>query len=429
MIAASIGLGVLFALMLAGVPIGYAMGVVGFFGFALLVGWAPAASMVGQIAFDNSLTYALSVLPLFILMGNFVASSRLSDELYAASNAFVGHWRGGLAIATIMACGAFSSISGSSLATAATMSRVAMPSMRRYGYDEGFAAGAIAAGGTLGILIPPSVILVLYGILTNTDIGKLLIAGLIPGLFGIACYVLAVVFVTRLRPGWGPAGGRIGLKPRLAALSRVWGVLILFALVMGGIYLGVFTPTEAAGVGAGGSFLFALSRGTVRLSALAEILGTTIRTTTAMFSVLIGALVFSSFIEVAGFPALLKSFVGGLDAPPLAVLLVILAIYVVLGCLFDSISMIFLTIPIFFPIIAALQLDPIWFGILLVVVVEIGLITPPVGMNVFVLRSSLPEVPTGRIFRGVAPFILADVVRLAVLISFPAMTLVLPRLM
>jgi tripartite ATP-independent transporter DctM subunit len=424
-----VGFCCLLCLMLLGVPIGFSMGIVGFVGFTVLVGAGPAAAMTAQIAFDNSLTYSLSTLPLFILMGNFVASSRLSDELYEASYAFVGHVKGGLAMATILACGAFSAICGSSLATAATMSRVAMPSMRHYGYDEGFAAGSIAAGGTLGILIPPSVILVLYGILTNTDIGKLLVAGLLPGLVGILCYIAAVVGVARWKPAWAPQAQKSTWEQRAKALSRIWGVMLLFTLVIGGLYLGVFTATEAAGIGAGGSLLFALARRSFSRRQLLDMLVETVRTTAVMFSILIGALIFSNFLEVTGLPGALKDLVAGLAMSPLMLLAVILGIYILLGCLLDSISMIFLTIPIFFPIIVENGIDPIWFGILLVVVIEIGLITPPVGMNVFMLRATLPEIPTGRVFRGVYPFIAADIVRLGVLFGFPAISLILPGLM
>lgn len=429
MIALSIGLAGLLALMLLGVPIGFAMGLVGFVGFGALIGWAPAGAMLGQVAFDNTVTYTMSVLPLFILMGNFVTFARLSEELYAASNAFLGHLPGGLSMATIVACGAFSAISGSSLATAATMSKVAIPSMSKYGYAPGFAAGSVAAGGTLGILIPPSVILVIYGIMTTTDIGKLLIAGIVPGLLGILLYTAAVATVVRVWPHLAPPGDRTPWPMRLRSLARVWGVVVLFILIMGGIYLGVFTPTEAAGVGAAGSFLFALSRRSLNWERFFKALASTCRTTAALFILLIGALTFSNFIEVAGLPAMLASFVGGLELSPITLLLVVLAIYVALGCFFDTISMLFLTLPLFFPIIAASGIDPIWFGILLVVAMEVGLITPPVGMNVFVMRATTPDLPTSRIFLGVTPFVIADVGRLGLLIAVPGLALWLPSLM
>lgn len=419
----------LFALILLRVPIGFAMATVGFLGVAALIGWRPALAMAQQITFDTGLAYELSVVPLFVLMGNFVTRAGLSDELYEASYAWLGHRRGGLAMATIVACGGFSAICGSSLATAATMARVAMPPMRRFGYAESLAAGSIAAGGTLGILIPPSVILVLYGIMTGQDIGLLFAAGLLPGMLGVVCYLGAIAAVTRADPALGPPGDAHSVAEKLRATARVWGVLLLFVVVMGGIYAGVFTPTEAAGIGAFGGFLFALARKTLTWSSLGSVLVQSAETTAMLFFVLIGALLFSNLVNLAGLPDVLSELVAGLSAPPLLVIAAVLLIYLLLGCVLESLSMVLLTVPVFYPLVADLGFDLIWFGVVVVVVTEISLITPPIGLNVFVLKSVLPEISTGQIFRGVTPFWLADIVRLALIVLIPMIALWLPQLL
>lgn len=426
MIEALIGLAALLALAFLRVPIAFAMLLTGFAGMAWVGSMRGALANVGQTAFDAAISYELSVVPLFVLMGNLVARARLAGELYDASNAFLGHRRGGLAMATIVACGGFSAICGSSLATAATMSKVAMPSMRRYGYDDALATGSIAAGGTLGILIPPSVILVIYGILTQTSIGKLFAAGVIPGMIAILFYLAAVRWATWRRPESGPAGERIGWPGRLMALRRVWGVLMLFALVMGGIYGGVFSPTEAAGIGAAGAFGFALLRRALTLRTLFDVLLESATTTAMLFTVLIGALVFANFVNLTDFPQALLAVADRFHDTPWVVILAILVIYVALGTVFESLSMILLTVPIFFPLVMELGYDPVWFGIIVVVVTEISLITPPVGLNVFVLKGVLPDVRTSTIFRGVMPFFVADLFRLALLTAVPILSLWLP---
>jgi tripartite ATP-independent transporter DctM subunit len=427
--AALVGFAALFALLFAGVPIAWGMALVGAVGFATYTGSGPALAMVGQLAYETSMNYGLSVLPLFILMGNLVTQSRLSDELYRASNAFVGHWRGGQAMATVLACGGFAAVSGSSIATAATMAKVAMPPMRRLGYSNRLAAGAIAAGGTLGILIPPSVIMVIYGIMTRTDIGKLFVAGIVPGIIGVICYMGAVRWTTWRDPQSGPPAPRVPWSGRWPALAGVRGVLVLFVLVIGGIYLGWFTPTEAAGIGAAGAFGFALLRRTLTADGLLAVLLETAKTTAMMFAVLIGALLFSNFVNVAGLPQAMTRFVLGQGFPPLGVIGLILLVYLVLGCVLESLSMVLLTVPVFFPIVQQLGFDPVWFGILVVMVIEISLITPPIGLNVFVLRTVLPDVPTTEVFRGVLPFIAADVLRLALVTLVPAIVLFLPNMM
>jgi tripartite ATP-independent transporter DctM subunit len=426
---AVVGFFALFTLLFLGLPIGFGMGLVGFVGYAFLVGPEPASLRLGQIAFETGLSYSLSVLPLFILMGNFINRAGLSKELFAAANAFVGHWRGGLAMATIVACGGFSAVSGSSLATAATMAKIAIPSMRQYGYHDRLATGTVAAGGTLGILIPPSTILVIYGIITQSDIGKLFAAGILPGILGIFLYMAAIAAITWINPALGRPGQRVAASERLHALKDVWGVIALFALVMGGIYFGVFTPTEAAGVGASGAFLFALARHKLSLAVLRDVLIESAHTTTMLLTILIGALVFTDFINVSGTPRVIVDWIEGLKVPPLAIIVGIMAMYVVLGCLLDGLAMMLLTVPILFPIVAKLGFDLIWFGIVVVVVLEIGLLTPPIGLNVFVLRTIFPEVGAATMFKGILPFFLVDLVRLAILVAFPGFVLLLPSLM
>jgi tripartite ATP-independent transporter DctM subunit len=429
----------LLLLCFARLPIAFAMGIVGFAGFALLRGFPAALGQLEKIAFSTGINYELSVLPLFILMGNFVTSARLSEDLYKAANAFLGHRRGGLAMGTVVACAGFASVCGSSVATAATMAKVAMPSMRRYGYSDALATGSIAAGGTLGILIPPSVIMVIYGIMTQTNIGKLFVAGILPGIVGAFFYLLAVQYVIRRDPRAGPPGGRQGWRQRALTLKDVWGVLALFLLVMVGIYGGIFTPTEAAGIGASGAFLFALYRRELNWTKLYGVLLESATTTAMLFMVLIGATLFSDFINQAGFSEALLEFVDRLGVNRWGVLVAVILVYVLLGCVLESLSMILLTVPVFFPLIMSLGFDQaigttpelvqVWFGVLIVVVVEISLLTPPVGLNVFVLRSMLPDVSTGTIFRGVVPFFVMDLFRIAVLAGFPAIAILLPAFM
>lgn len=428
---ALIGFGILLLLIFLRVPIALAMGLVGLTGFAYLsnFNWTPALSMAARNTIDITQEYSLSVVPLFILMGNFVTRAGLSHELYRASHAFLGHRPGGLSMATVVACGGFSAICGSSLATAATMAKVAMPPMRKYGYSDALATASIAAGGTLGILIPPSVILVIYGVLTEQSIRELFAAGFIPGMLGVLLYLAAVYYTVHRDPSAGPRGEPQSFSQKMQALAGVWGTLSLFVVVMGGIYAGVFTPTEAAGVGAGGAFVIALSRKRLTFRVLLEILTETAVTTTTLFTVLIGALIFSNFINRAGLPDELLSFVGGLDVGPMTVIFVILLIYIVLGCVLESLSMLLLTVPMFFPLVQSLGFDLVWFGIVVVIVTEISLITPPVGLNIFVLSSVLPDVKTSTIFKGVTPFWFADIVRLTLIVLIPALSLWLPNLL
>lgn len=429
MIDWTLGILALLALLVAGVPIALAMTIVALVGLSVLLGFDPTLAMLGQVFYDNAMNYTLSVMPLFVLMGNFVVKAGLADDLYEAANAWLRHYRGGLAMATIVACGGFSSVCGSSLATAATMARVSMPAMRRYGYSDGLATGTIAAGGTLGILIPPSIVLVLYGVITQSDIGKLFLAGILPGVVGIIGYLIAVR-LSLLRSGeHAQAAEPLPWSTRLRATGGIAGVLILFLGVIGGIYLGAFTANEAAGVGAFGAFVLALLRRRLHRAALYEILVETGRMTAMLFFVLFGGVLFANFVNIAGLPADLSHWITLFGADPLLIILTILAIYLLLGMVLESISMVLLTVPIFFPIVTGLGFDAIWFGIFVVVAVEISLITPPVGLNVFVLKAVLPEVPTRAIFRGVLPFVLIDIVRILLLIGVPSIALVIPARM
>ncbi|WP_341236154.1 TRAP transporter large permease [uncultured Sulfitobacter sp.] len=445
MTAALIGFFIVIALVLVRMPIVFAMGLVGTLGFAYERGGSildgrgltAAVSMVGRQITDTAQDYGLSVIPLFILMGLFVNKGGMARELYAVSNAFLGHMRGGLAMATVAACGGFSAICGSSLATAATMSKVAMPEMRRFGYSDELSTASIAAGGTLGILIPPSVILVIYGLLTETSIGKLFMAGIIPGLMGILFYLFAVRWVVWRSPDAGPAGPRSTWAERLKALRSVWAVLLLFFLVIGGLYGAfdfepinlTFSPTEAAGMGAMGAFLIAMGRGGLSFKAIVEVLTETAVTSASLFAVLIGAAIFSNFINLAGLPEALIGLVTAYGLSPYVVMLFILLVYIVLGCVFESLSMLLLTVPIFFPLVTSLGFDPIWFGIVVVVVVEISLITPPVGLNVFILKGVVGDVSTRTIFKGVTPFWIADIIRLILIVALPIIALFLPNQM
>jgi tripartite ATP-independent transporter DctM subunit len=437
MTVALIGFAVLLLLIIiARIPIAFGMGIVGFAGFAYLQGmtfdnmmtfnWNSSLSMAAKRVVDTAQEYNLSVIPLFILMGNLVTKSGLSQELYRASYSFLGHKKGGLSMATVVACGGFSAICGSSLATSATMAKVAMPQMRKYGYADSLATASIAAGGTLGILIPPSVILVLYGLMTETSIRELFAAGFIPGFLGILFYLGAVKWTVWRDPSTGPCGEKMSWGERALAMKGVLGVLSLFLVVMGGIYFGIFTPTEAAGIGAGGAFIIALARRTLTLSGLFETLTDTARTSGMLFVVLIGALIFSDFINRAGLPADLFTMVSQLDVSPMLVIFAILGIYIVLGMVFESLSMMLLTVPIFYPLVQSLGFDLVWFGIVVVVVTEISLITPPVGMNVFVLSAVLKDVKAKTIFKGVTPFWCADIVRLILVTLVAPIALALP---
>ncbi|HXT81077.1 MAG TPA: TRAP transporter permease [Acetobacteraceae bacterium] len=425
-VVALIGFVVLFALMLLRVPVGMAMGLVGVSGFGYLVGGEPALKMVGQTSMRVVTDYTFGVIPMFLLMGSIVSRSGMSRELFQAANRFIGHRRGGLGLATIAACAGFAAISGSSVATAATFSTVAYPEMRRFDYPQSFATGVIAAGGTLGAMFPPSIVLAVYGLITQQDIGKLFMAGVLPGLLAVCMYMTTIGVIGRARPGWLPTAPIATWQERLQAVKEVWAPLLLFVFVIGGLYGGLFTPTEAGGMGAGGAFLISVVRRKLsRDDMLASLLQAT-RTAAAVFTVLIGAILFGYFLTVTQTPQKVTAFITGLGLSPHGALVLIMLMYLVLGCLMDAMAMVILTVPIIFPAITALGFDPIWFGVIVVMTVELGLIHPPVGMNVFVIKTVVKDVSFSTIFLGVIPFVLTDIARLAVLIAFPAIATFLP---
>ncbi|MFL4979520.1 MAG: TRAP transporter large permease [Xanthobacteraceae bacterium] len=428
-VVAILGFVVLFVLMLLRVPVGMAMGLVGVSGFAYLVGGGPALKNVGHTTMRTVTDYNFAVIPLFLLMGSFASTSGMSRELFRGANAFLGHLRGGLGIATIAACGGFAAICGSSVATAATFSTVAYPEMRRHGYPDSFATGVIAAGGTLGIMIPPSTVLAVYGLITEQDIGKLFIAGIVPGLLAVSMYILTINIIGWTRAGFLPTGERATWKERVAALRDIWAVLLLFVFIIGGLYGGVFTATEAAGMGAGGAFVIGLLRRRLSVDGILRSLLETTRTTAAIFTILIGALLFGYFLTVTQVPQKATEFLVGLGLGRYGVLAIIMLMYLVLGCLMDALAMIILTVPIIFPVIKELGFDSIWFGVIIVMTVELGLIHPPVGMNIFVIKSVIEDMKISTIFYGVLPFIVTDLIRLVILIAFPILATWLPSKM
>ena len=426
---AILGFVILFILMLLRVPVGMAMGLVGVVGYSYIAGAGPALKLVGQTSMRTVTDYTFGVIPMFMLMGAFVSVSGVSKELFKAANAFIGHLRGGLGVATILACGGFAAICGSSVATAATFSTVAYPEMRRFGYPQSFSAGVIAAGGTLGAMLPPSTVLAVYAILTQQDIGKLFMAGVGPGLLAMMMYVMTIVIIVLVRPEWLPSHKAENKGAKLEGLKNVWAPLVLFVFVIGGLYGGFFTPTEAGGVGATGAFILGVLRGKLDKAGIKEALLSATRTSAAVFTVLIGALIFGYFLTITQTPQRLTELLTGLGLGKYGVLALIMLMYLVLGCLMDAMAMIILTVPIIFPVIVQMGFDPIWFGVIIVMTVELGLIHPPVGMNVFVIKSVIKEVSFSTIFKGVLPFVVTDLLRLLILILFPIIALWLPSKM
>ncbi|WP_207457389.1 TRAP transporter large permease [Azospirillum sp. SYSU D00513] len=412
-----------------GFPVAVAMAVIGVAGFWWLNGWMGAAFILGSSPFEAIFPYSLSVVPLFVMMGVFAARAGLSRSLFDMVNGFFGHVRGGLAVTAIGACALFGAICGSSLATVATMGRVAIPEMKRHGYSDSLSSAAIAAGGTLGVLIPPSILLVIYGILTQTSIGQLFIGAIVPGMLGAVLYGVAVIIRVRMAPELAPPTPRTGWTARIASLGRVWGVVLLFTLVIGGIYLGLFSPTEAAAVGAVGAFLLALVSGELDRAAFRDAVRETAGLTGMIFFILIGASLFNYFLETTGLPNALIGLIQNSGLSPAVVLILIMLFYIVLGCFMDSMSMILLTVPFLAPVAQALGYDMVWFGILIVTVAEIGLITPPIGMNLFVVQATVPGLTQRAVVSGILPFILADILRLILLAAIPALTLWLPSRM
>ena len=416
-------------LMALNVPIGISMLIVGFTGFAMISGFDPAIFVLGTAPFDAVSKYTLSVLPLFVLMGNLANSSNLSRNLYDAAYAVVGHYKGGLAMSTVGACAGFGMICGSSIATAATMSQMAGPEMRRHGYSDALISGSIASGGTLGIIIPPSVILVIYAYLTEQSVQELFFAALVPGLIAVILYMVAIRIYLLIYPKEGGYGIKMPMNERIAAISKVFPVFLIFAIMMGGLYLGFFTATESAAVGVILVLVFIFFRGQLTYELLREAIWTTIRTVGSLYLIVIGASIFNYLITVTQLPFAVVDFINELNLTPLGIFLVICAFYIVLGTVMDSLAMLFLTIPVFFPVIVDAGIDPVWFGIFAVIVVEFGLISPPVGMNLFVIKGVMQSTPLQTIWFGTLPFLVTDIVRLGLIIAFPAICLYLPGLM
>lgn len=416
----------LFALMLLRVPIGIAMGIVGVGGFAAIVGPTPALNLLAQSPIRTITDFNLSLIPFFILMGVLATNSGMSRELFRAGQAWLGSFRGGMALSTIASCAGFAAISGSSVATAATMTKVALPEMQRSGYRDHVATGVIAAGGTLGILIPPSVVLAVYGFITEQDVGKLFIAGIIPGLLAIVMYMLAfrVTYARGL-----PAGEPFDLRNAIRSLRDVWAVLALFIAIIGSIYLGVVTATEAAAVGSVLTALIGVIRGRLGWRSILDSLVEALRTSVAIYTILIGAILFGYFLAITQTPQKITAWLVGLDIGAYPTLALILVFFLLLGCILDAMAMIILLVPIVFPVVTQLGFDPIWFGIIVVMTVELGLITPPVGMNVFVINSIAREVPLQKVFQGVIPFVAVDIIRLILLVAVPSIVLFLPTTM
>ena len=429
MTEALVGFLAIFSLALLRMPLAFSMGIVGIVGIGLTRGWMPALASTAQVVQETGFAYTLSVIPLFILMGNFVARAGLAHELFHAAYTFIGHRRGGLAHATIAACAGFGAICGSSIATAATMSKVAYPSMKKLGYSDALSTGVIAAGGTLGIMIPPSTIMVIYGIVTETHIGKLFAAGVFPGILTAILLMLAVVIMTSRDPEHAPAGEKFTWAQRMEALRGIRGVLLLVIVVLGGIYGGIFTATEGAGMGAAGAFLFAWARKALTWRSLIDILVESARTTGMLFTLLIAATIFANFVNFTTMPSDLKEWITHLGLSPVMVVGAMMVIYIILGTVMEELTMVLLTIPLFFPIVVQLGFDPVWFGVLIVMVIQIGLISPPVGMNLFVLNTLLPKVGLGTIFRGCWPFVGMQIITLGILLLFPSLSLYLPSLM
>jgi tripartite ATP-independent transporter DctM subunit len=403
-------------------PVALAMGLTGFVGFGLIVTFDAAMSILDSGPFETLSNYGFSPIPMFILMGVFASKARMSAELFSGARTLFGGWRGGMALAAVSSCGVFSAISGSSLATAASMARVALPEMRKHGYAPSLATGTLAAGGTLGIMIPPSIALLLYALITEQSVGDMFIAGVIPGLLGLVLYCCAIAVTVWLKPNLAQPGEPTTLKQKIVGLKGLSGFGAIFAFIIGGIYGGLFTPTEAAAVGAAGTLLIALVRG-MTWKDFKDAVEETLFLSAMIFFMIIGAEIFGYFLSVSRISFSLAEFVAGMDLAPFAVLMCVLLLYMVLGCVMDSLAMLLLTVPVVYPVIIQAGFDPVWFGIVSVITVELGLITPPVGMNVFVIKTVAPDVPIADIFKGVFPFVLSDLVRLALLILFPSLAL------
>lgn len=420
------GLAILLLLIALRMPIGLALGVVGIGGTWALLGWDTLVFALGSAPVEAMSNFTLSVLPLFIFMGILAVKAGFAESLYQAAYAFVGHRRGGLAIASIVACGGFGAVSGSSLATVAAMGKLAVPEMLRYGYSRPLAAGSVATAGTVAILIPPSLPMIIYALLTEVSIGKLFAAGILPGILAVLLYSLTTVAWMWLRPQDGPAGERMAWIDRLRALGGVWGVVSIFLLVLGGIFGGLFSPTEGASVGAAGALLLGILSGKIDWRAFVDAVSETVVLTAAILFVVIGVSLFSFFVTGAHFPQFLSETIGNLDLSKYLVLAIVVLLLIVLGCFLDVIAIVFVTTPVLFPIMHDLGFHPVWYGIVTMMVVEFGAVTPPIGMNIFVLAKQLPQISAAQAFKGIAPYLVADTLRLLLIVAFPVIVLWLP---
>jgi len=422
------GIGLLLLLFLLRMPVAFAMALVGFVGFGCLNGPGPALNLLAQDLYDSFSSYPLSVIPMFILMGSFAYAAGISQRLYSTAYTWVGQFRGGLTIATVLACSGFAAICGSTAATAATMGRIALPEMRKYGYDNALATGTVAAAGTLGILIPPSTVLIVYGLLTEESIGKLFVAGILPGVLLTLLFVATVALLCRRNPGVGPSGPRTSWSQKIRSATGIAPAAFLFVMTIGGLFLGWFSPTQAGAIGAGGALGIGLMRRQLSWKGFIDSGLDALRTGCMVIFIIAGATVFGHFMAVTMIPFLLAEWVGNLPISPMAIMGIIVAIYFLGGFFMDSMALIVVTIPIFFPVVQRLGFDPIWFGVIIVLTGEMGVITPPVGVNVFVIKGIMPDIPLEIIFRGIMPFLLALIVFTMILMMVPQIATFLPSL-
>ena len=424
-----LGLAGLFLLIFLRVPIGIALAIAGALGYWALSGLDPTLALLGSVPFEIAYNYDLSIIALFVLMGNFAMVSGMSRDLYDMARSLVGHWPGGLASATVVGCAGFAAVSGSSLASAVTMGRVALPEMKRHDYHPRLATGCVAAGGTLGILIPPSTGFIIYALLTEESIGQLFLAGVLPGILLTGLFMATIAILTRLNPAIGPSAPRLAWRERIRSVGRSLSLVGIVFAVLGGIYFGVFTPVEAAAVGAFLTLVLTIVRRRLTLETLKFCILETVKTFAFVYLIVIGAFLFNPFLAVTQIPANLAAAMPGLDLSPVVILIVIVFGYIVLGTFLEGLAMMVLTLPIVFPLIKDLGYDPIWFGALLVVILEMSLISPPLGLNVFVVKGIAEGVPMGEIFRGIIPFWGAMLICTALLIAFPDIALILPESM
>jgi tripartite ATP-independent transporter DctM subunit len=427
-ITGMVGIAFLLFFFLLGMPVAFAMAFVGVVGFAYLSGFEPALTILAQDIYDSFSSYSLSVIPMFILMGSFAFASGISERLYKTTHAWVGHFRGGLTIATVLACSGFAAICGSTAATAATMGKIALPEMKKYNYDDTLATGTVAAAGTLGILIPPSTVLIVYGIMTEESIGKLFVAGLLPGAILSLFFVATVAILCWRNPQLGPPAEPTTWKEKIKSAGGIIEAVILFLLTIGGLFLGWFSPTQAGAIGAGGALLIGLVRRKISWQGFLESGKDGLRTGCMVLFIITGAVVFGHFMAVSSIPFLLVDWVGNLPLHPMAIMGVIIFIYFIGGFFMDSMALIVVTVPIFFPLVQKLGFDPIWFGVIIVLVAEMGVITPPVGVNVFVIKGIAPDIPLNQIFRGIMPFLIALILLTIIVTLVPQIATFLPSL-